>query len=79
VLDWLNRTALTVLGEPASWAELLGFLTGLVTVWLVVREHIANWPVGILNVLLLMVAFWTGGWPTRSGKLRIPEAPPVMT
>ena len=41
----------------ATWAELLGFLTGLVTVWLVVRQHIANWPVGIANVLLLMVVF----------------------
>src|SRR6185369_11639025 len=61
MLDWLNSTAATVLGEPASWAELLGFATGLACVVLVVRQHVANWPVGILNVLLLMVTFWTGG------------------
>jgi nicotinamide mononucleotide transporter len=61
VLTWLNDTAVTVLDEPASWAELLGFVTGLACVWLVVRQHIANWPVGIVNVLLLMVAFGTAG------------------
>ena len=59
--DWLNHTAVTLLGEPASWAELLGFATGLLCVWLVVRQHIANWPVGIVNVLLLMVTFWAAG------------------
>ena len=61
MFEWLNATALTMLGEPASWAELLGFATGLACVWLVVRQHVANWPIGIVNVLLLMVAFWTGG------------------
>ena len=61
MLTWLNDTAVTVLDEPASWAELLGFVTGLACVWLVVRQHIANWPVGIVNVLLLMVAFGTAG------------------
>lgn len=61
MFDWLNLTAFTVLGEPASWAELLGFATGLLSVWLVVRQHVTNWPVGIVNVLLLMVAFWTSG------------------
>ncbi len=64
---WLNGTALRVLGEDASWAELLGFLTGIVNVWLVVRQHIANWPVGILNVILLMVAFWTAGLYADAG------------
>lgn len=64
---WLNATALRVLGENASWAELLGFVTGLVDVWLVVRQHIANWPVGILNVALLMVAFWTSGLYADAG------------
>ncbi len=61
MLTWLNDTAVTVLREPASWAELLGFVTGLACVWLVVRQHIANWPVGIVNVLLLMVAFVAAG------------------
>lgn len=59
MLSWLNDTAITLLGEPASWAELLGFVTGLACVWLVVREHVANWPLGIANVILLGAAFLT--------------------
>src|SRR5512142_788869 len=57
VLDWLDAPVFHALGETTTWAELLGFLSGLLCVWLVVRQHIANWPVGILNVLLLMVVF----------------------
>ena len=64
---WLNSTALRLLGEDASWAELLGFVTGLVNVWLVVRQHILNWPIGILNVVLLMVAFWGAGLYADAG------------
>jgi nicotinamide mononucleotide transporter len=67
VIEWLNGTAVTVLGVGTTWAELLGFATGLVTVWLVVRQHIANWPLGILNVLLLMLVFWTSGLYADSG------------
>ncbi len=67
VFDWLNYTAITLLGEPASVSELLGFATGLLCVWLVVRQHIANWPVGIVNVALLMVTFWTAGLYADAG------------
>lgn len=67
MLDWLNSAAFTLFGAPTSWAELLGFATGLVCVWLVVRQHIANWPIGILNVLLLMVVFWTAGLYADAG------------
>ncbi|MFC0552184.1 nicotinamide riboside transporter PnuC [Planotetraspora thailandica] len=44
-----------------SWAELLGFATGILTVWLTVRQHIANWPVGIANVVLLGLVFLSAG------------------
>jgi len=61
VIDWLNGTAVTAFGVGTTWAEVLGFATGLVTVGLLVRQHILNWPLGILNVLLLMLVFWTAG------------------
>lgn len=67
VLDWLNSTAVTAFGVPTSWAELLGFGTGALCVLLVVRQHIANWPIGILNVLLLMVVFWSAGLYADAG------------
>jgi nicotinamide mononucleotide transporter len=67
MLDWLSSTALTMFGAPTSWAELLGFATGILCVVLVVRQHIANWPISILNVLLLMVVFWARGLYADAG------------
>ena len=61
MIDWLNTTALTAFGAPTTWAEVLGFATGLINVGLLVRQHILNWPVGILNVALLMLVFWSAG------------------
>lgn len=46
---------------PTSRAELLGFVTGAVTVYLVVRQNIWNWPIGIANVSLLGLVFLEGG------------------
>lgn len=57
LIDWLNSPAVTAFGAPTSWAEVLGFATGALCVWLVVRQHIANWPLGIANVLLLLLVF----------------------
>jgi nicotinamide mononucleotide transporter len=45
----------------------LGFVTGAVNVWLVVRQHIANWPVGIANVVLLGLIFVDGGLYADAG------------
>ncbi|MFI5841402.1 nicotinamide riboside transporter PnuC [Catenuloplanes sp. NPDC051500] len=57
LLDWLNSTAVTAFGAPTSWAEVLGFATGALCVWLVVRQHIANWPLGIANAVMLSLVF----------------------
>lgn len=67
MLDWLTSAAFTLFGAPTTWGELLGFATGALCVWLVVRQHIANWAVGILNVLLLMVVFWYAGLYADAG------------
>ncbi|WP_433207925.1 nicotinamide riboside transporter PnuC [Dactylosporangium sp. CS-047395] len=61
MLDWLTSAAFHAFGAPTTWAELLGFASGLLCVYLVVRQHIANWPVGITNNLLFIVAFWHVG------------------
>ncbi|MBM0237434.1 nicotinamide mononucleotide transporter [Micromonospora sp. ATA32] len=67
MFDWLTGTAFSVAGTATTWAELLGFATGVLNVWLVARQRIANWPVGIANVLLLMLLFWTAGLYADAG------------
>jgi len=67
MIDWLNSPAVVTFGVPTSWAEVLGFVTGLVNVGLLVRQHILNWPLGILNVLLLMLVFWSVGLYADAG------------
>lgn len=63
-MDWLvalvaplNAVAFTLWGDPVSWAELFGFLTGGACVVLTVRRHIANFPVGIANSSFFLVLF----------------------
>jgi nicotinamide mononucleotide transporter len=61
LLEPLLATAFTLGGVATSWGEVLGFVTGAITVWLVVRQHLWNWPIGIVNVLLLGLIFMDGG------------------
>ena len=41
--------------------ELLGFFTGAACVWLIVRENIWNWPIGIANNLFFIFLFFRAG------------------
>ena len=43
---------------PVSMTETLGFLTGAGCVWLIVKENVWNWPVGIANNIFYVVVFW---------------------
>ncbi|MEO6006079.1 MAG: nicotinamide riboside transporter PnuC [Opitutus sp.] len=59
-------TVVSVLVVAASYAgwwsisetEAWGFATGGVCVWLVVREHLWNWPIGLANNVVFFVLFF---------------------
>jgi nicotinamide mononucleotide transporter len=44
-----------------SWIEIFGFVTGAVNVWLLARQIIWNWPIGIANNLAYLLLFATSG------------------
>ncbi|NKU56349.1 nicotinamide riboside transporter PnuC [Rhodococcus hoagii] len=61
MIDFPNSTAFTAFGAPTSWAEVLGFVTGAWCVWLVGRQSVWNWPIGIANNLVWILLFATAG------------------
>lgn len=54
----VNTIAFTVLGYPLSYIELVGTVLYLWSVWLIARQKILTWPVGIVSVLLYMALFY---------------------
>ncbi len=50
-----------------SWTEILGFATGALCVWLVARQHVANWPIGIANNVFFIALFAQSGLYADAG------------
>ncbi|MFF1925874.1 nicotinamide riboside transporter PnuC [Streptomyces sp. NPDC058221] len=67
VLDPLQQPLVTVLDTPVSWTEVLGFGSGALCVWLVARQHLANWPIGIANNLFFILLFTQAGLYADAG------------
>ncbi|MFJ6945453.1 nicotinamide riboside transporter PnuC [Streptomyces wuyuanensis] len=67
VLAPLQQPLFTLLGTQVSWTEVLGFGSGALCVWLVARQHIANWPVGIANNVLFVLLFTQAGLYADAG------------
>jgi nicotinamide mononucleotide transporter len=63
----MNDLCAWLVANGTSCLELLGFITGVVNVWLVTRENIWNWPVGILNALFYTVVFARSGLYSDTG------------
>lgn len=47
-----------LLGYAVSCVELIGALTGLVSVYLAARSSIWTWPTGLINVTCLFLIFF---------------------
>jgi nicotinamide mononucleotide transporter len=45
----------TIFGQPSSALELIAVVSGLITVGLAARNHVLNWPIGLINVLCSFV------------------------
>lgn len=64
-MEWLQEVLLTqagtLLGEPVTLVEVIGFVSGAACVWLVGRQNPWNWPVGLVQVVAYLMLFWTAG------------------
>jgi nicotinamide mononucleotide transporter len=60
VCSWLTA-------HGSSCAEAFGFVTGVANVWLVTRESIWSWPLGVLNAVFYMVVFARTGLYSDTG------------
>jgi nicotinamide mononucleotide transporter len=57
MLGALNHVLFYLGNDAVTSAEILGFITGLACVYLVVKEHAWNFPIGIANAAFFMVLF----------------------
>lgn len=57
---WLDHENIfmNVLGYKLSYLESLGWLTGIVAVWLSARANVWSWPTGLINVSLSFFLFY---------------------
>ncbi|MEV0647405.1 nicotinamide riboside transporter PnuC [Phytomonospora sp. NPDC050363] len=67
LVEALQQPLFTILGTPVSWTEVLGFGSGALCVWLVARQHIANWPTGIANNVFFILLFTQSGLYADAG------------
>lgn len=54
----VNAVMFTVVGYPMSYIEFFGTLFNIWSVWLVAKNKILTWPVGIVAVILFMFLFY---------------------
>lgn len=54
----IDYIVLEVAGYPLSLIELLGTLSGLVSVWLATRAHVLTWATGIVNEAFFFLLFF---------------------
>jgi nicotinamide mononucleotide transporter len=58
ILAPLTSPLFTLANMPMSAGDILGFVTGLICVWLTARANVWNFPAGILNGAILGLVFF---------------------
>lgn len=61
VMSFLGSEAFQAFSKPVSWVEVIGFITGGICVWMVAKQNIWNWPIGILNNAAFLILFVGAG------------------
>lgn len=51
----------------SSCAEAFGFITGVLNVWLVTRQSLWSWPLGVLNAVFYAIVFARAGLYSDTG------------
>ncbi len=54
----INNIAFQVIGYQISYIELIGVLSGLISVYYASRTNVLTWPTGIINEIALFVLFF---------------------
>jgi len=54
----VNTIALTLFGYDMSWLELLGTISGFITVIYAARANILTWPTGLINNVFFFALFY---------------------
>lgn len=67
LLEWLDSPLLRLGSVEASPAELIGCVTGAATVFMVSKQIVWAWPVGILNNLMFLALFLSSGLYAGAG------------
>jgi len=57
IIDFLNQPIPLFAGMATSLAELVGFVTGAYCVWLVAKENIWTFPIGMVNAAFFFILF----------------------
>lgn len=66
-LGILGDVAFTFRDVPTTWGEVAACVTGALCVWLVARQHVANWPIGMANAAFFLLLFASYGLYADSG------------
>lgn len=56
-MDFFNETVFRIFGQDVTWTEIIGDVTGLLGVWMLTRQIIWNWPVGLVNNVFFFILF----------------------
>lgn len=61
LMEVFGITVFEAFSKPVTVIEIIGFITGGVCVWLVAKQNIWNWPIGILNNAAFLILFIGAG------------------